>query len=229
MTLSTETMRKFIITLVGLATFLSASAQAGLQFAGEICCNQELCPNEPIGVINESMPVMAADPNLSVEYAWFRLIDDSNSPTGNSWQLIPNSNALTYQPTEISSVYGGFFMRAARQTGTLPYKFSNIITVKYLSSGESNCVLAANEPSAQNRVSIAPNPASDYLKVNAIDQLSTIAAFQILSVSGTMMDQQTGLNTSEVELNVYDYPPGIYFINLAYEDGKKSNHKWVKL
>lgn len=229
MILSSETMRKFIITLAGLFTLFFASAQAGVQFAGEICCNQELCPNEPIGIIDESSPVLPLDPNLSVEYAWFELVDDPNASGGNSWHLIPNSNTKNYQPLAISSSFGGFYMRAARQTGTLPYKFSNIITVKYLSPGEGSCVTAANEPSAQSRVSIAPNPASDFLKVNAVDADASIAALQVTSVSGSLMEQQTGLDNSEVVLNVYDYAPGIYFINLMYADGKKSIHKWVKL
>ena len=229
MILSSEIMRKFIITLTGVLAFFFASAQAGVQFAGEICCNQELCTNEPIGVINESSPALPLDPNLSIEYAWFELVDNPNASGGNSWHLIPNSNIKNYQPTAISSSFGGFYMRAARQVGTLPYKFSNIVTVKYLSPGESGCVTAANEPSAQTRVSIAPNPASDFLKVNAVDQSTTITALQVMSVSGSIMEQQTGLDNAEVELNVYDYASGIYFINLMYADGKKSIHKWVKL
>ena len=221
-------MRKLIPTFLGVLCLHVLSAQTGIQFPGEICCHQELCPGEAIDTISESSPVLPNPPNFMIEYTWFQLVDNAGGSGGQSWVKIPNSNTPVYRPTSIGSVYGGFFMRAVRQMGTLPYQYSNIVTVKYKQPSEQPCVTATNDNIVSGRISVAPNPARDYLRIMAEQSGYLVAAYQLQSACGAVVEQQYALNDSEVLLDVAHYPSGIYLLTVHYDDGKKSVHKWVK-
>ena len=77
-----------------------------------------------------------------------------------------------------------------------------------------------NEPSIEN-VSLYPNPAS--YNVN-IQGLKKIDKMEITSVTGRQMKVSMPI---ENEINVVDYPSGIYFIKI-YSEGKILNKKLIK-
>ncbi len=63
-------------------------------------------------------------------------------------------------------------------------------------------------------VEIYPNPAKDFVKLSAIsDQLSVV---KVYNAFGMLVDE-IEMNSKEIEINVSDYNPGIYFINVDGE------------
>ena len=221
-------MRKPCITLLICLLGYISNAQSALQYPGSICCDQVICPTEPIEELTEVLPVSPPETQISVEYAWFELVVDTTAPTGTRWSKILGATAKTYQPTSISTPYGGFYMRAARQVGTLPYLFSNIVNVKQLGPTSMECLNATGEPDAAPKVTIAPNPASFDLHIAIDGNQTAIVAYQIIALNGAVITGQSGLNQQNLILNVADWSSGFYFLKLFFSDGKTSVHKWVK-
>lgn len=203
-------------------------AQSLLQHPGAICCDQLLCPNESIAVLTESLPTTPHDSTMAVEFAWFELVVDSTAPSGTRWNKIPNTNAKSYLPNGISTPYGGFYMRAVRQVGTLPYIFSNIVSVKELNQNNPECVSSTNAPTYGDAVRIAPNPASEVLLVQSDDLQHPLAGWQLYNQQGALLQSGRLEAASQLQLDVSAWNPGMYFLQLWYSDGKRSAHKWVK-
>jgi hypothetical protein len=222
-------MRKLCITLPICLLGYIGNAQSALQHPGSICCDQVICPSEPIAELTESMPVSPPESQIAVEYAWYELVVDTTAPNGTRWSKITGANGKNYQPTGISTPYGGFYMRAARQTGTLPYLFSNIVNVKQLGATSMECTSAAGEPGAVAKVAISPNPASDQLNIVVDGNQSTIAGYQVSAMNGNAMISKSGIALPNLTINVADWPSGFYFLKIIFSDGKTSIHKWVKV
>ena len=70
--------------------------------------------------------------------------------------------------------------------------------------------------SEDGNVEVYPNPARDYIKLSANNcQLSAVRVYNVL---GTMIEE-IEINSNEIEINVSDYNPGIYFFNIQTEKG----------
>ena len=155
-------------------------------------------------------------------------MDDSTTATGTKWVKIPNTNTRNYQPLAINSQYGGFFMRAARKIGTLPYLFSNIVNVKVLSPSNPLCVSANAEVADGTGVVIAPNPASTSLRVVNQQESTSLESFQIFDISGKVLITGQQIQHNNHDIDVTNVASGLYFLQLFYSNGKTSCHKWVK-
>ncbi len=78
-----------------------------------------------------------------------------------------------------------------------------------------------NETSSFN---VYPNPASDFVKVSTDNsQQTTVRIYNVLG----MLVEEIEVNANETEINVSDYNPGIYFINIETENGSVTK-KFIK-
>ncbi len=204
------------------------SAPSQLQHPGSICCNQTLCPFLPLGQINQDLATTPPPSEVNVEYAWHVLVDDSTTSSGTKWIKIPNSNAISYQPAQIMSQFGGFYMRGVRLVGTLPYLFSNVVNIKILSASNPDCASGTGEVVEQPKVVLSPNPASDQLRVVATESGAEITAYRIFGMDGKLHQQATVAATNALTCPVSDFASGIYFIQLDFNNGKTLVNKWVK-
>lgn len=222
-------MRKLCMTLLICLPGYISNAQTALQHPGSICCDQVICPWEPIEELTESMSVTPPESQISVEYAWFELVVDSSAPSGTRWNKIIGATGKNYQPTGISTPYGGFYMRAARQVGTLPYMFSNIVNVKQLGASSVECTSATGEPGSAPVVQLSPNPATDHLNIAIGSADVSVTAYQINASNGSVLKSLQGLQTQNLSVDIAGWPSGFYFLKIFYSNGKTSVHKWVKV
>ncbi len=77
-----------------------------------------------------------------------------------------------------------------------------------------------NEFSIEN-VSMYPNPSADKVRIQGLEKIDKV---EITSVTGRAMNI---LLQSEKEINILDYPSGIYFVKI-YSEGKIINKKLIK-
>jgi hypothetical protein len=79
------------------------------------------------------------------------------------------------------------------------------------------------------KVTVFPNPASDYLNISFDEPLDTEVNLMLIDAQGKLFKNQViEAATSEIQLNFQDLPSGIYLLKLT--KGKLSNvYKVVKL
>jgi hypothetical protein len=223
-------MKKLALLLVSahLGCTLTFAQSTMLQHPGSICCAQEICQFDPIELITENLQTTPTENELPIEYAWYELVDDATTATGTKWVKIPNTNMRNYQPLAINSQFGGFYMRAARKVGTLPYLFSNIVNVKVLSPSNPLCISASDEIAEGTTVVIAPNPATTSLRVVCQQKSTQLESVQIFDISGKILVTAQQINGNNHDIDVASFTSGFYFLQLFYSNGKTSCHKWVK-
>lgn len=212
--------------VLATANLLAQTSPTALQHPGSICCDQNLCPGEPIGIINEVLP--AVPDSVDIEYAWFELVLDSSSPSGTSWRKIPNSNTPNFQPTAINNPFGGFFQRGAKPTGGLYYLNTNIVAVKYLPANSPECTSSTQEPSAAQALLLSPNPASEQLNLSNTGDLAEAATVRIFSIEGRFLRQLTLPAQSTVALDVANWATGHYLAHIQYANGSTVVRRWMK-
>ena len=87
-------------------------------------------------------------------------------------------------------------------------------------SSEEVCVIYVGDgiDEIENNFSISPNPAKDYVRLSTVNgQQSTV---RIYNVMGMLVGTRLATSeTDEIEINVSDYNPGIYFFNIQTENG----------
>ncbi|HRX12575.1 MAG TPA: T9SS type A sorting domain-containing protein, partial [Draconibacterium sp.] len=68
-------------------------------------------------------------------------------------------------------------------------------------------------------IRIYPNPASSEINISS-EKL--ILQLQIFTVSGNLLCQKTEINKNQTKINIDDFTPGIYVIQVFQEDGIKT-------
>jgi hypothetical protein len=205
-----------------------AVAQNTLTHPGVICCDQIVCPGQNIQPIQQSVAITPDNGQVNVEYAWFELIDDTTTASGTRWRKISDTNTTTFLPTQINSVFGGFFMRAARQVGTLPYLFSNIVTVKLFDGDVDPCTTSSEEPSQTDLFSCYPNPATDLVR---IEVKAPVREISVINSAGLTLATQRGSGTyaeTPYFFEVSQYPTGLYLARVLFENGQIGVYKFMK-
>ena len=103
------------------------------------------------------------------------------------------------------------------ETGTYYYNVRPVYEDCYGAlSGEEIIYTVNVDEINTSDVRIYPNPAKDFIKLSAIScQHSVIKIYNYL---GMLMDE-IGFDSDEMEINISDYNPGVYFINIKSEDG----------
>jgi hypothetical protein len=79
------------------------------------------------------------------------------------------------------------------------------------------------------KVTVFPNPASDYLNISFADPLDTEVSLILIDAQGKLFKSQViESSTTEIQLNFQDLPSGLYLLKLT--KGKLSNvYKVIKL
>jgi hypothetical protein len=76
-----------------------------------------------------------------------------------------------------------------------------------------------------SNISVYPNPVSNNVLIQSPQQFNEVV---IYSVQGQLMYDQTGLSTSYISLDINNFKPGIYILNVKMNDGTCVNYKLVK-
>ena len=67
----------------------------------------------------------------------------------------------------------------------------------------------------ENNISVYPNPANDFVKISANDNINSVKVYNCLG----MMVEEIEVNANEAEINISEYNTGIYFVNVQTENG----------
>ena len=117
----------------------------------------------------------------------------------------------TYSFTDINPGSGNSFYRIKQVEKTGQYEFSNIVLIK---EGKSNDPL----------FTVFPNPASDYIIVNAVRN-AQISKLQVYDANGRMLYQsQNGKNRIETAM----FKPGVYGIRIQDASGEIYTASFLK-
>lgn len=76
-----------------------------------------------------------------------------------------------------------------------------------------------------SNISVYPNPVADNVLIQSPQQFNEI---KIYSAQGQLMVVQTGLSTCNISLDINNFKPGIYLLNVKMIDGTRVNYKLVK-
>jgi Secretion system C-terminal sorting domain len=208
----------------------TVSFSQDLIFPGVLCCDQDLCPGDPIPLIREQLGTNPSDSVIAIEYRWAEFLIDTASPNGSAWVPIPGATEPTFQPMAINNPYGGFFMRSARKVGTTNYLSSNIITIRQLSATAPECLSAADEPvrAAGQRTVVLPNPAHNSVTFSAKNVDNQPFSLHVYSSAGQVCYQTTAYTTAIVQLDISTWPAGLYLTHVRYADGFSEVLRWLK-
>jgi hypothetical protein len=98
-----------------------------------------------------------------------------------------------------------------------PTKMGTIIFTENTISSLKNI-----EPSS---VSVYPNPVANNVSLRSTQQIDEVSIF---SVHGQLMLEQSGLSATDISLDINNFKPGVYILNVKMHDGTLVNHKLVK-
>lgn len=110
--------------------------------------------------------------------------------------------------------------RNVRENNMAKFFASKIATNPYC---DPNFVSVSDQPDI-TKVKVFPNPAHHLLNIEAGDVLS---AYNIKTLYGEGVSQQSALNNSNVQINTSDLQPGIYILNIYFKNGKRMHTKII--
>jgi predicted nucleic-acid-binding Zn-ribbon protein len=104
---------------------------------------------------------------------------------------------------------------------------NNIYVLAFVQNNTSKAILnsatrfdvtsATDEPSIDAQVSISPNPAKD--KVNITFDKITPQYLTVTNMTGQVIERINTLNSTSYDLNISQYPTGIYFVKVKSAEG----------
>lgn len=187
----------------GVEIFSGKGRQQGTFFSWVYDCNcQNIMINNCEGVRNFDVAVV----NNTVELSW-----QTPSTEGVTHYEIYRDTELISTTEELSFIENGL------ETGTYYYNVRPVYEDCYgaLSGKEITYTVNVDEINTID-VIIYPNPAKDFIKLSAVScQHSVIKIYNCL---GMLMDE-IEIDSEELEINLSDYNPGVYFVNIKSENG----------
>lgn len=183
---------------------------------------------------------LAAAPGLILDAnTWYTIGCSYNTVTGETtWKTSPTTPISTLAaanyvpgmvPAEVDYVQS---VIPANATSVPPVpantSASTIIFDDYISRAvaTSNLLSSANFTTANEAVSIYPNPATDVLNLKVSDS-NTISSVQIVDLNGRQVFTKSFENVSDTQINVNDLSAGMYLINITSGD-KSVTKKFLK-
>jgi hypothetical protein len=146
---------------------------------------------------DDGATITANEDAAGASYQWIDCSDDSD---------ISGETSSTFTPTETGDY-------ACIITNGCAVDTTDCVSITVATT-------SINEPSIEN-VSLYPNPASNNVNIQGLKKIDKV---EITSVTGRQMKVSMPI---ENEINVVDYPSGIYFVKI-YSEGKILNKKLIK-
>lgn len=119
---------------------------------------------------------------------------------------------------------GNLLYWVGKQTATYPdyldYQ-SSIFMIKY----SLPAVPRLAQPSNETAISLYPVPASDKVNITASSEILDVAVYDL---TGRMIKRENGLQSTEVVINISDFKPGTYLVQVTKEDGEVDALKMIK-
>jgi len=141
---------------------------------------------------------------------FFAHADSNNLQTFN----IKNGNNVNFLDTFYFSAVGNPNLTCIQVDDTA-YSNSTWTRIDSIASYSTNCnyVTSLEESTIENKLNIYPNPSS------GIFNISTMENVQAVEVYGMNGQQIKGISIRENEINLTEYPNGIYFVRVIAENG----------
>ncbi|WP_375578775.1 T9SS type A sorting domain-containing protein [Marivirga tractuosa] len=85
----------------------------------------------------------------------------------------------------------------------------------------------ANKSELLSNVKVYPNPSTGSFRISITESISNI---KVLSPEGRLIHELSGFTnqSQEVEIDLSDYPDGMYFMQIEWKDGVRSTNKLIK-
>ena len=194
----------------GVEIFSGKGRQKGTFFSWVYDCNcQTIMINNCEGVRNFDVTVV----NNTIELSWQtpETDDVTHYEIYRDTELIATTEELSFTDDNLES-------------GTYYYNVRPVYEDCYgaLSGKEITYTVNVDEINAFD-VKIYPNPAGDFVKLSTVNcqqstvngQQSTVRIYNYLG----MLVEEIEVDSEEMEINISDYNPGIYFFNIKSENG----------
>jgi hypothetical protein len=86
-------------------------------------------------------------------------------------------------------------------------------------------ISATKEVIEKSLVGVFPNPAKNFISINASQKINTI---NITDVTGKVLINNSVVEDSNYKVDVYNFSKGIYFYQVSLSNGKVSTGKFIK-
>ncbi len=84
----------------------------------------------------------------------------------------------------------------------------------------------ANKSSLEKNVMIYPNPSNGKFRIEGVDEISYL---KIISSEGRLIEEKSEFDyDNKMEIDLSNYPEGIYFMQILWKDGLRSMNKLIK-
>lgn len=107
-------------------------------------------------------------------------------------------------------------VRFGETAGGVSPAFSSFDNELWQRISDLECTTSANDVFQGNNIVIAPNPAHDFLHIEAG---SPIAALNLFDLTGKLVFEQKLDNSAEAKIPVSHFPKGVYFLKILTENG----------
>ena len=182
---------------------------------GLIGFDQTVMINEQPDSLLELEPPSGGNPNLDFEYEWEKII----SP--NMEELAEGINDQPfYVPPPLTETTT--FRRKARREGFTDFRNSNQVTIEVEPTSIENLEAGI--------IQIHPNPVTDYLQIEFIENNSSDWQVDIFDVKGSLQKTISLENVNLIQtINLHDLTKGTYLIQITdLENNKVKNFKLLK-
>lgn len=147
--------------------------------------------------------------NFNDQYTYYGIYYSSNS--GEEWKKVDNK-AIEY----ISSAGSDVIFQADKATILIPSWGLGLVSYDLNFDN-----LSTNEPAlVRNKISIYPNPASDFININTDKKINKIS---IYDATGRLVK-----TSSEIKTSVSELKSGVYFVTADLADHSVINTKFIK-
>ncbi|MBT7895615.1 MAG: T9SS type A sorting domain-containing protein, partial [Flavobacteriales bacterium] len=94
------------------------------------------------------------------------------------------------------------------------------------STSTSSCFSTSINDLEEDIISIYPNPTSDIIHINLSDYLNQYYEISLTNSIGQFVYNQKNMISTEInKIELYDYPKGIYTLNIVLQDGRYFSKK----
>jgi hypothetical protein len=150
---------------------------------------------------------------------------------------ISGSNAIQIvqpyhlNPEFVTTTQGGFFLSENSPVinqGIVVNGFYDFVGLPDLGAKESEIILSSFDASAEIKVQLFPNPASEVVNFSFPAKMK-VKQITISNNLGQLVDMKHSFSsTSNISYNIKHLHKGIYFVTLYFENGQKTALKFIK-